>query len=449
MVVEALRTEGWKVAHGARYCLLVAWTLGAVSSGCGGESRGELVSLDAGLDGDSDGLADVPATDTETGSDAPVLVDPPANGPCVTISALPNPVGELPYGRMFFSGPGELWSVSGIAIPYDSIGGTLHWTEATGWERIPMPEGSLRIWPFAGVTALATLDDAPAFGNTTERPFHEDTSALNSCSSWFLAESLGMPWIGNNGGCAQRRLQAILVYPGGEKFRILSFGRYDESPRLTDSSTGETFQLQGWIHDDELWYLRYTAVGRWHVRSGRLTKVAVIDLDALQMRAVDGVPAIDGYGAVAVRDHELWLHGADESNSPVLARIDPATASATLFDASGLPRPGIPNIEQDLLAHDGSRLWKLRFDEGSVIVGTLDLATQSARVHPVVGDVEAARALFLPVQANLLEPGVVSHEFNGFRPPESLRVLPIGEGEIVVARQWGEFAGVRISLTCP
>jgi hypothetical protein len=152
---------------------------------------------------------------------------------------------------------------------------------------------------------------------------------------------------------------------------------------------------------------------------------------------------------VAVLDHELWLHGVDESSSPVLARINPATASATLFDASGLPRPGIPNIEQDLLAHDGSRLWKLRFDEGSVIVGTLDLATQSARVHPVVGDVEAARALFLPVQANLLEPGVISHEFNGFRPPESLRVLPIGEGEIVVARQWGEFAGVRISLTCP
>ena len=448
MVVEALRTGGWKVAHAARSFLLVAWTLGTVSSGCGGESQAVLVSLDAGLDGDSDGLADVPTTDTdtETESDAPVLVDPPANGPCVKVSTLPNPVGELPYGRMFFSGPGELWSVSGTT-PFNE-GGTFVWTEQTGWEFVSLPS-SAPIWAFSGVTALATLDDAPAFGNTTERPFHEDISALNFCSSWFLAESLGMPWIGNNGGCAQRRLQAILVYPGGDKYRILSFGRYDESPRLTDSSTGETFQLQGWIHDDELWYLRYTAVGRWHVRSGRLTKVAVIDLDALQMKAVDGVPAIDGYGAVAVRDHEVWLHGVDESNSPVLARIDPATASATLFDASGLPRPGIPNIEQDLLAHDGSRLWKLRFDEGSVIVGTLDLATQSARVHPVVGDVEAARALFLPAQANLLEPGVISHEFNGFRPPESLRVLPIGEGEIVVARQWGEFAGVRISLTCP
>lgn len=27
--------------------------------------------------------------------------------------------------------------------------------------------------------------------------------------------------------------------------------------------------------------------------------------------------------------------------------------------------------------------------------------------------------------------------------------LPIGDGEIVVARQWGEFAAVRVSLECP
>jgi hypothetical protein len=192
-----------------------------------------------------------------------------------------------------------------------------------------------------------------------------------------------------------------------------------------------------------------TAVGRWHVRSGRLTKVGVIDLDALRMEAVDGVPDIDGYGAVAVRDHMLWLHGADDGGAPVLARIDPATATATLFDATGLPRPGLPNIEQDLLAHDGTRLWKFRFDEGSAIVGTLDPATQDANVHPMVGDVEAARSLFIPAQANLLEPDVLSEELNGFRPPESLMALPIGDGEIVVARQWGEFAAVRVSLECP
>jgi hypothetical protein len=385
-------------------------------------------------------------SDAGSEADAPTFIDPPANGPCVRVTALPRPDGELPYGRMFYSGSGELWSVSG-STPYPD-GGTFLWTEDSDWTLLDLP-GSSGVWAFAGAAALATLDDAAAFGSTTKLPSHEDLSASKSCSSWFLAESLGMPWVGDNGGCAPLRLQAILVYPDGEKYRILTLGRYDVAPRITEVGTGSVHQLEGWLDDREFMYLRYTAVGRWHVRSGRLTKVGVIDLDALRMEAVDGVPAIDGYGAVAVRDHILWLYGADDGGAPVLARIDPATATATLFDATGLPRPGLPNIEQDLLAHDGTRLWKLRFDEGSAIVGTLDPVTQDAQVHPMVGDVDAARSLFIPAQADLLEPDVLSEELNGFRPPESLMALPIGDGEIVVARQWGEFAAVRVSLECP
>jgi len=86
---------------------------------------------------------------------------------------------------------------------------------------------------------------------------------------------------------------------------------------------------------------------------------------------------------------------------------------------------------------------------GLAIAGTLDPVTQDAQVHPMVGDVDAARSLFIPAQADLLEPDVLSEELNGFRPPESLMALPIGAGEIVVARQWGEFAAVRVSLECP
>lgn len=419
--------------------------------GCGGQSQGEVAS---GADaGDEDvvtkDVVEVGPTDTGSENDAPALVDPPENGPCVRVSVLPAPPDELPYGRMFFSGPGELWSVSGTNAPLDTMGGTLHWTETSGWERIEMQEGSLRILPFVGVSALATFDDAPAFGSTTKLPHVEDLSAWKSCSSWFLAESLGMPWVGNNGDCARTRLQAILLYPEGEKFRILTLGDHNVFPSITEVGTGNAYELDGWLNDQELWYLRYTAVGRWHIRSGRLTEVGVIDLDALQMKAVDGVPAIDGYGAVAVRDHLLWLYGADQTGAPVLARIDPASATATLFDATGLPRPGLPNVEQDLLAHDGVRLWKLRFDEGSAIVGTLDPDTLVALIHPMVGDVAAARSLFIPAQADLLEPDVRSYEQNGFRPPESLHVLPIGDGEIVVARQWGEFTAVRMSLACP
>ncbi len=288
------------------------WAIGIVMAGlfgCGGQSQGEVAS---GADaGDEDvvtkDVVEVGPTDTGSENDAPALVDPPENGPCVRVSVLPAPPDELPYGRMFFSGPGELWSVSGTKAPFDTMGGTLHWTEASAWERIQMPEGSLRILPFVGVSALATFDDAPAFGSTTKLPHVEDLSAWKSCSSWFLAESLGMPWVGNNGGCWDARARAQLIYPTGTKFRTLTIGYGEQSPTISEIGTGQTFELDGWLDDQELWYLRYTAVGRWHIRSGRLTEVGVIDLDALQMKAVDGVPVIDGYGAVAARSPALAL----------------------------------------------------------------------------------------------------------------------------------------------
>lgn len=188
--------------------------------GCGGQSQGEVASsADAG-DAGGDSMDGPEASPSDAGSeaDAPTLIDPPANGPCVRVSALPAPVGELPYGRMFFSGPGELWSVSG-STPYPD-GGTFLWTEGANWTLLDLP-GSSGVWAFAGAAALATLDDAPAFGSTTKLPSHEDLSASESCSSWFLAESLGMPWVGENGACWRTRARAELIYPAGAKLRSI------------------------------------------------------------------------------------------------------------------------------------------------------------------------------------------------------------------------------------
>jgi len=447
MLASALRNRRYLIA-----CFVVC-------VGCGGQTQvdegnasdgGESeASTDALTDGSSlDGSAQDSA---ESDTAEPVFPDPPINGACVKISALPIPEGEEPNGRMLFSQPGELWLVSGGFPQTPGIGGTYRWTLASGWEHIELPESSAVIWPFAGVQTLATIDDHPAFGETTDLAKPQVQGwADQSCSARFFSASLGDPWMGKQNSCSLRRATAGLIYANTNIFRTFSVLPGESVPRVTDLGEGiqETQTLDGWIDDGNLWYLRYTAVGRWHVRSGRLTQPAVLDLDALRMSPLQGVSPISGYGAVAVREHTVWLYGADEGGWPLLAKVDPATSHAELLDATGLPRPGVANVEQDLLVHDGARLWKMRFTDGDVIVGTLDLETQEAELHPVTGDVDVARSLFIPPLNPVPGPGESGRELNGFTPPESLRALPLNDGEIVVVRQWGDFMGVRVSLTC-
>jgi hypothetical protein len=295
------------------------------------------------------------------------------------------------------------------------------------------------------------------------------------CPIWkefYWAEHPGGVWKGT-GALRGTDLEEMLMlwYPRRHRLRILDLSltyrnrvptyvielRFEENDEWHGAQS--PLRLKRWFSSQFRPMLRHQAVGRWFVRSGRGTATALVDLDALTVEPIPSAPRIMGFGAAYTVGERVWLYGADPAGQPVLVRIDPASREVEHFDPSGLPHPAhfemytkynqwmLHAVDQDLIADDGSHLWKMRFEQGHFVIGAMDLHTHATAIYRAVGHVRAANELFQRVDGDIKDCRCWRHP-NGFRPPEPLKVLVLGKGDLVVARQQGKFAAVRIRLGC-
>ena len=436
--------------------------LSVLLAGCGGvvEARPPVAEdaylLESSTDGtlDADGTVESP---TDAGETAPVPIDPPPSDKCVRLSSIKGPVLKPWYVWPFLAAEGRVTTfLNESAADLGLADGGIKWFAAKfGYSYEKGLCGAERAASIDGTLALSSLRF------TRGRP-GDDSSCLEPKRNIIYRRADGM-WAGGGdnllglGDPYRRNIvpMPVLVYADAKRFR--SVDERDGKPVATEGTAAGIVDLPavaGFVSVGDKFQARYVAVGKYHVRVGEGLAPVVLDLDALTMRPIAGAQTIEGFGAAGLEEGpspRVWVSGKTASGAPVLQRIDPQAATATLYPSVGLVDGGFTGFAQDLLVPDGTRVWKLRFGTGSVAVSSFEPATKTAMVYRLEGELTAAGSMFIPTPATPVPeyPGKMDN-LNGFSPPESLFAARLATGELVVLRQWSStFAGLRISATCP